>query len=632
MSVRKIKSIIAIMLSLMLISSCAQRRVQLERNAALPSTGDAWSVFVYMCGGNVDTDIVSDTLYEMMRVPYTENVNFIVQTGGKSDWGIDGIYPDYLQRFVMQKGSMFLASQTAGADMCASDTLADFLNWGISSYPAKNYALILWGQGNGTGRGMGYDEINGKSPLETEDIYYALSLTSKNFELVGFDASCMGNIETAAAIAPYAKYMLASEGIMSPSGFDYQRMAQYLIDNPSASGRELGVDTCNAYIEKAKKDGMGNIAMSAVYDLSKMSELTQAFDGMAGMMAFSLDRLDYASNLMRKLEYVERLGGETYYEGFSDMADLTNLAETVQDDMGATADELLRVLKEAVVHNVTGITHPYAGGMGVYFPVSKSDGAIITDSILNYCKSFTSHQYLEFVRKLAINQTTELGPGEEDYNNSDAYWAYNELKDGTDVQSSYGGAAVSADIYGDMSVVRDVDILMYATDKDGRRYELGRCYDMEGEVPDTHYQREMPGKCISLNGHNLMAERVQRGYTADVYSAPVYLNDEIAELRILAQKDELTHKITGCKLIGVWTGMTNINSVDGRDMKRLRMFDKITPVYHTAETYEPVEGKSFRIGILSPKVGEAPIMGGVSCRFEVFDIYGKCRQGEILGN
>ena len=78
--------------------------------------------------------------------------------------------------------------------------------------------------------------------------------------------------------------------------------------------------------------------------------------------------------------------------------------------------------------------------------------------------------------------------------------------------------------------------------------------------------------------------------------------------------------------------MTNINSVDGRDMKRLRMFDKITPVYHTAETYEPVEGKSFRIGILSPKVGEAPIMGGVSCRFEVFDIYGKCRQGEILGN
>ena len=632
MLVKKLNAITALMVSLFLISSCTGKTVELERGKALPSTGESWSVFVYMCAGNVDTEIVSDTLYEMMKPAYTENINFIVQTGGKSDWGIDGVYPDYIQRFVMQKGSMFLASQTKAMDMCASDTLSDFLNWGISSYPAKNYALILWGQGNGTLTGMGYDELNGESSLEIEDIYYALSQTSKNFELVGFDASCMGNIETASAIAPYAKYMLASEDIISPTGFDYRHMAERLMENPDMSGKDLGIDMCNAYKEKAKRNGTDNIAMSAVYDLSKMSELTQAFDGMAGMMNVSLDNLDYAVSLMRKLEYVERLGALTYYEGFCDMADLSNLAETIQEDMGATANELLRVLGEAIVYNVSNELHPYAKGMGVYFPVSKTDSGIITNSILNYCKSFTSHQYLTFVRKVAIKQSSELGPGEEDFNSTGAYWGYTETVGNMDIQTAISADTVSADLTADMRLVRDVDILMYATDKNGRRYEIGRCYDMSGEVSDTHYQREMPQKCISLNGHNLMAERIQKGYTQDIYSAPIYLNGEYAQLRILAFKDEATGEITDCSLIGVWTGMTNVNAVDSRNMKKLSAFDKIEPIYHMAETYEPIRRKSFRVGILGSRVGLSKILGTPSCRFEVYDIYGICHQGEILEN
>ena len=41
-----------------------------------------------------------------------------------------------------------------------ADTLIDFINWGITKYPAKRYGLVLWDHG-GQWTGYGGDSQNG---------------------------------------------------------------------------------------------------------------------------------------------------------------------------------------------------------------------------------------------------------------------------------------------------------------------------------------------------------------------------------------------------------------------------------------------------------------------------------------
>ena len=166
-------SISALITAICLLTSCDRAVVVFEKGEAKPSTGDTWTVLVYMCPGTTDDDIVSETLDELMSPDYSENINFVVQTGGKAEWATDGIDSDYNQRFLMQKKSMFLTEQTAADNMASSNVLADYLKWGVGTYPAEHYALIVNGQGEkrrgvrryrvryfngrGCGRGAGRD-------------------------------------------------------------------------------------------------------------------------------------------------------------------------------------------------------------------------------------------------------------------------------------------------------------------------------------------------------------------------------------------------------------------------------------------------------------------------------------------
>ena len=619
---KKLLYTISVALAVCIVSSCGSASIVFEKGTAKPATGATWTVLMYLCGGTTSDDIINETFNELTSTDYSENINIIVETGGKQEWGTHGIDTDYNQRFLMQKQSMFLAAQTAAKNMASSDVLTDFIMWGIANYPAEHYMLIVNGQGGGAMRGAAIDAKTGDI-LTVEDVTVALSMTGRQFDMVAFDSSFMSSIETAAQLAPYAQYMVASEDIMCPYGFDYAAIGNYLVNNPDTSVADVGKAICDSYFTKCDKYGFSQTATLAVTDLSRASELIQAFDGMAGMMSFAMDDFGNGARMQRALTYAEHAGAQSPNEGYTDMVDIKNMAETIQGDMGTTADLLTSVMDEIVTYSVNGAARPYVKGLGVYYPLSGT-----TDSINRYTTVFPSHNYLTYARKVSINAQTELGAGEVDYNSTPSYYEYGDNLYNLHLYPfKNSDGCYELDTEGEMLVVRDVYLDIYSHDsKTGESYKIGTKYNIDGDLNGTLFTTAFPTKAMHINGHNVYAKRVEKGFGFDIYSVPVLLNGERANIRISHTYNDYENTY---KVLGVWSGIDPATGLDSRDFRLLKTGDKITPLFELYGGLAEKEGDSFRIGFTGAGVGLKAFKGQPAYQYVVEDMYGNTHTAEM---
>ena len=116
-----------------------------------------WTIFVYLCGTDLESGngMATMDMQEMLNASTGENVRFVVQTGGTDGWDNDFVDSNAIQRFVISQGEITLADEQGLGNMGDSNTLADFLNWGVSNYPAAHMGLVLWNHGGGSISGAG---------------------------------------------------------------------------------------------------------------------------------------------------------------------------------------------------------------------------------------------------------------------------------------------------------------------------------------------------------------------------------------------------------------------------------------------------------------------------------------------
>lgn len=108
--------------------------------------GDTWTIFVYMCGSDLESDAGAATsdLLEMNCSRTGENCRFVVQTGGAEEWSDLGVSEKQIQRHMFQNGKRKLVYSGAQANMGAEETLREFLLWGLEQYPAEHMGLVFW--------------------------------------------------------------------------------------------------------------------------------------------------------------------------------------------------------------------------------------------------------------------------------------------------------------------------------------------------------------------------------------------------------------------------------------------------------------------------------------------------------
>ena len=208
---------------LTLFTSC-----QMHESWRKPSEPVDWAIYWYLCGSDLESKhgSASADIDEMLEIKLPENIKVVIETGGASDWTNKMIKSDRMTRFVYSHNGLKKIQNTELSNMGAQETLCDFLKYFHEYHPAKNSLVILWNHGGGALGGVAYDEIYGLDSLSMKELQNAFSLsfpdiTEPVFDIIGFDACLMANIDTANTVSPYAKYMVASQELEPGNGWNY---------------------------------------------------------------------------------------------------------------------------------------------------------------------------------------------------------------------------------------------------------------------------------------------------------------------------------------------------------------------------------------------------------------------------
>ena len=537
------------------------------------SADGSWTVFVYLCGTDLESEggMGTGDLQEMMDAQGSENVRFVVQTGGTYQWYNDIVDPDSLQRYLIQSGSMELVDEGSLEAMGAEETLTDFVSWGLTNYASEHNGLIFWDHGGGSISGVCVDELNDCDMLSLREISNALGAAeiSQKFDFIGFDACLMGTIETANILEPYALYMYGSEETEPGSGWDYSTIGSFLSEYPGADGAALGKVVCDSFLQACAADNDDDLTTLSVIDLSRLGDLISSLDSFAGeLCAASGDEASKAS-IIRGFESAENFGGNNKVDGYTNMVDLgaivSNCASYAQG-----ADDVISALGNAVVYSVTGSVHRNAGGLAIYYPLS-----------------IQGSEELDIFNDISVSQSYSdfIGNKTEGYQGSGAVISGEETGESPVITFVNEPAIDDEGVYSfkldtnGINAAADIYALVYEYTPEGDGLiELGQTYDINGDWDTGYFYDAFDGYWLSLSdGQNLAIYIADVTDDAIIYSSPVTVNGEETNLRLMQNMQ--TGEVT---VEGTWEGIDE-NGYAAREIYKLQSGDVIVPRYFAFE-------------------------------------------------
>ncbi len=332
---------------------------------------DKVTVLIYMNGSDLETDDSQATidLEEMLRAPYSEDVNIVVQTMGTMEWSDKyNISSDESQRFLLQENDLKLVSKKLGQLDCTSPyTLSNFVKWGVREYPAERYILLFWNHGGGPVYGFGYDEFQGYDErLTLDEIKKALDECDTDFELIGMDCCIMSSLEVCYALYDHCDYMILSEEFETGIGWSYEGFFSSLVNNPDISIEELAHVIIDDMIKDNEAEFEDDPSTLALINQSMIKVLYSAWKDFAYMHEEELLKADLKTGITASDRALSDLfnSDETLADYY--LTDIMSVARSIESK---EARALENVVKDTVlyyrgigdVENLTGlsVTIPY---------------------------------------------------------------------------------------------------------------------------------------------------------------------------------------------------------------------------------------------------------------------------------
>jgi len=613
---KRIKSFLMAMLAVFSLSACTQTVLTTQDEVIKePPTGEDWTVMVYMAGGSDEHlhGSASDALEEMTKVKYTENLNVVIQTGGSYSWKAGGIDTNYLDRFEAQNGSLRLIERTDLANMGKTATLSDFLMWSEENYEADHYALVIYGNGANSAYGVAHDEPYANESLNLQRISTAIDNANIEFDIIGFDADLMASIELASILSNQTKYLVASQEVMAPDGWNYRDWLTYIIENPTVKVEDVAIAACDTYMDKCRKKGTNDMATMSVTKLKEITNLTQEVNGMAGEMCETVKALSDYSKLSIGLDKVMSFGSKSADEGYSNMIDLNSLALCSDISTDKTSQRVVEELEKSVVYYRNGKYRNEARGLSIFYPFNQSP-----DELPRYMEISPMKHYKEFLADICSHALTG-----EDYPNTHtstkSFMDYGIEKDRIQYVTVAGDTGLELNMVGNMDIVKSVKQRVYKKTDNGYVY-LGNAKSVEENKAAGIFRTLNDFTAFELNGNNIQAYTVYEGNGYTIYTSPIKLENEQKNLRFVAE-----HKANGkdsYKVIGLYDSL-GPGSKSSRYITPIRIYNHLTPMFRDYQTNELVGGKVFKTWPLGAIVGEKKLKdGSYKTDFSVMYIYG----------
>lgn len=551
---------------------------------------DTWTVFVYLCGTDLESTQGSATgdIQQMLAAETNENVRFVIQTGGTSQWMIDDFSAEQCERWVIADGSASCVDAVELANMGDPSTLANFLQWGVANYPAEKMGVIFWDHGGGSITGACFDELNESDSLSLKEMDDAFSTVyegmTDQFEFIGFDCCLMGTAETANIMASYARYFYGSQETEPGTGWDYTAILNCLAEDPSVDGAALGKVVADSFYNECALAEQESDCTFTILDLTKFDDFVIAFND------YFKTLFDAASNdlsgVVRGVNAADNFGGNNKTEGYTNMVDLGGIVTQCSDYADGTA--LLSAMQNCISYNINGQLHENASGLSVYYPLQVGG----SEELKIYSEIAMSPYYMSLVDMIAKGFTeggytnaiffTEDG----DWDNSgdiydESYFDYaDEEGDETSALITFASepAVDENGVYcfqldeSGLQYAASVEAFIYMDLNEDSMIELGETYDINADWETGVFSDNFDGYWLALPDGQLLATYiVDADENGIVYTSPIMLNGESSNLRIVVNE-------SGASIEGAWSGIDE-NGIPARDIRALEAGDVIAPVY-----------------------------------------------------
>ena len=352
-----------------------------------------WTVIVYSAA---DDEVLEESMWfdvnEMEVVGSNPQMNIVVQIDRYSGaFAGDGDWTDTRRYYIMQDNDLEhitspIVQSLGEVDTGNPQTLIDFVTWAVQSYPAKKYALIMSDHGGGWTGGFSDMSAASYSDLSIPEIASSIEQIRQNtgvdkFELIGFDACLMAQIEVFSALYPYSNYMVASEEVIPGYGWSYAAWLGQLAQNPTVDGSGMSQSIISTYVVNdvyltGGRASSDEIAQEESTTTLSAIESARVPDVIGAMNQFVSSITGLDQTLVAEARTYTRsyfsLFGEEVSPSFIDLGNFSEVVTTLSDDAGTqqAAVQLQTAISSAVVAEKHGTNMSGSNGIAFHFPDS----------------------------------------------------------------------------------------------------------------------------------------------------------------------------------------------------------------------------------------------------------------------
>ncbi|HTP01672.1 MAG TPA: clostripain-related cysteine peptidase [Anaerolineales bacterium] len=390
------------------------------------SSGQNWTILLYQ---DADDQVLEHDVYldlnEAERVGSSKNVNVVAQIDRfQGAFQGDGNWSSTRRYYVTQDNDLNrihsqLVQDLGEADMSSSQTLADFVEWAVKSYPASHYVLILSDHGMGWPGGWSDPDPGGRDdsgvPLTRRlgrnlflmQLDEALQTAQAQaglgkFDIVGLDACLMSQLEVMAALQPHADYAVASEETEPGIGWAYAGFLGALVSNPDMTPADLSKLMVQSYIQDDQRlldpaaraeflrggsplggyldassassaqltAEIGHDATLASLDLSALPGLMDSFNAFSYQL--QNDNQQLVAEARNYAQSYTSLFGREVPPSYIDLGNFVLLMRENTSEAGTqrAADAVVAALQKVVIAEKHGPGKKGSTGLAIYFPNS----------------------------------------------------------------------------------------------------------------------------------------------------------------------------------------------------------------------------------------------------------------------
>lgn len=553
-----------------------------------------------------------------------DGLDFVIEAGGSKRWFTSGIDDETVGRYVISGGNLEEAGMLdSSISMSDPKNLTEFIKWTKENYPADRYMLVLWDHGGGFASGYGHDDLNRREDEQTlmssSEIIEAVRSADVKFDLIGFDACLMQDVELANAFEPYADYYLASEESEPGTGWFYTSGFGKLAEDPTLSTEEFGKSMISSYDQLNRATNEGKPSPECTLSLVDLTLIKPVYEQLTGLYDKASDEIadNHAiyANMSAGRSNAYQFADEEQVDMVSFLTSLKKADYRQQVMTDEKLDGIAQTAKACVVYrnsdsaegiNGIAIDFPYRS-LYTYADVHKQLKTAKYDKQMGFFDRFCSIMASQLKAQNEADTDSFWGSYAEDYSDEEWYIKGFEDYDTTDLFVDIPVTETEDGYLPELpektwDTILDCKVAAYLQTEEGMMY-IGQEHFADAD-DEGHPIVSMDGIWAHVNGHTVCYETEEPVVTEEgtVYRGTVRAKlNGIHNIKLHIEWDPVTEDFEG-ELSGRVTGYSDEDAKEPFFMRKgLEQFQTGDTIEFVFDFYDE-QGNLIRTGTYGSKL------------------------------